>query len=72
MEDTNSHTVLDDLSHNDGKFLPSAPLSRLEIETKGTIASFNNTGELPNDIRQHTYLPDPSPPVPPSVSDQLW
>ena len=71
LQDTNSHTLSDDsYSLSSGHFFPSAPLSQLEIETKMTIANFNDTGELPDSIQpQCNILEDPSPQEQPLVSD---
>ena len=69
VQDTSSHTLVDDLHFSSGQTLPpSTPLSVLELETKRTIASFNDTGELPITIQQQDSQPDS---VPPSVSESL-
>ena len=66
VQDTNSHTLVDDLHFSSGQTLLSTPLSVLELETKRTIASFNDTGELPVTIQQQNSQPEH---VPPAVSD---
>ena len=69
VQDTNNHTLVDDLHFSSGKNLPSTPLSVLELETKRTIASFNDTGELPVTIQQQDSQPEH---VLPSVSGLLY
>ena len=54
---------MDDLHFSSGKNLPSTPFSVLELETKRTIASFNDTGELPVTIQQQDSQPEHVPPL---------
>ena len=70
VQDTSSHTLVDDLHFSSGHTLPpSTPLSVFELETKRTIASFNDTGELPVTIQQQDSQPEH---VLPSVSGLLY
>ena len=68
VQDTDSHTPADNLHFSSGHTLPSTPLSVLEIETKRTIASFIDTGGLPDTAQQ---LNSQQENVPPSVSGSL-
>ena len=68
VQDTNSHTSVDDLHFSSGHTLLSTPLSVLEIETKRTIASFNDTGGLLDTAQQQNSQPEN---VPHLVSDSL-
>ena len=68
IEDTGSHTLVDDLPLTEQTLPPSTPLSALELETKKMIYSFNDTGELPDTIQEQDSQPDN---VPPLVSESL-
>ena len=68
VEDTSSHTLVDDLPLTELTLPPSTPLSALELETKKMVYSFNDTGELPDTIQEQDSQPDN---VPPLVSESL-
>ena len=67
VQDTSSHTLVDDLHFSGDHTSPSPPLNTFEIQTTGTIASFNDTGGLPDTVQQQNSQPGPPP-----VSDSLY